>query len=155
MERGTDKHMLIEEYPESHGDYRYLWRKRGLNIGAKVDLGEAVFLMRNPATEEEEGEKGKDDRRGRHTTRNICRTIAQRLGYTTFTEINLFALRAKNMPTLHKAHSEGREIVGLENDEVICEVVSKANLVIVAWGSPTGSKEFRCMYTGRAKAVAP
>ncbi len=102
--------MVIEEYPETHGDYRYLWRKRGLDIGGKVDLGEAVFLMRNPATEEEKGEKGNDDRRGRHTTRNICRTIAQRLGYTTFTEINMFALRAKDMPTLREAHSKGRNL---------------------------------------------
>ena len=89
-----DKHMVIEEYPETHGDYRYLWRKRDLNIGGKVDRGEAVFLMRNPATEEEEGEEEKDRRKGRHTTRNICRNIAERLGYTAFTEINLFALRA-------------------------------------------------------------
>ena len=154
MERGTDKHMVIEEYPDTHGDYRYLWRKRDLNIGGKVDLGEAVFLMRNPATEEEEGEEEKGRRKGRHTTRNICRTIAERLGYTVFTEINLFALRAKDMPTLREAHSEGRDIVGPENDEVICEVVSKANLVIVAWGSPGGaSQKFRSMYAGRVKEV--
>ena len=148
MERGTDKHMVIEEYPETYGDYRYLWRKHDLSIGGKVDIGEAVFLMRNPATEEEN-----DHRKGRHTTRNICRTIAQRLGYTAFTEINLFALRAKDMPTLREAHSEGRDIVGPENDEVICEVVAKANLVIVAWGSPSGSEGFRSMYAGRVKAV--
>ena len=36
---------------------------------------------------------------------------------------------------------------------MICEVVSKANLVIVAWGSPDGSKKFRSMYAGRVKAV--
>ena len=142
--------MVIEECPKTHGDYRYLWRKRDLNIGGKVDRGEAVFLMRNPATEEEEGE---DRRKRHHTTRNICRTIAERLGYTAFTEINLFALRAKNMPTLRAAHSEHRDIVGPENDEVICEVVSKANLVIVAWGSPNGSQTFRSMYARRVKAV--
>lgn len=151
MERGTDKHMVIEECPKTHGDYRYLWRKRDLNIGEKVDLGEAVFLMRNPATEEEGGGGGGEDRS--HTTRNICRNIAKRLGYTVFTEINLFALRARDMPTLRAAHSGHRDIVGPENDKVICEVVSKANLVIVAWGSPGSSTKFRFMYAERVEAV--
>ena len=141
--------MVIEECPKTHGDYRYLWRKRDLNIEGKVDRGEAVFLMRNPATEE--GEGGGEDRS--HTTRNICRNIAERLGYTAFTEINLFALRAKDMRTLRAAHSECRDIVGPENDEVICDVVSKANLVIVAWGSPDGSQKFTSMYAGRVEEV--
>ena len=142
---------MAEEYPEKHGDYRYLWRKRYLDIEGRGDRGEAVFLMRNPATEEEEG-KGKDRR---HTTRSICESIARRLGYATFTEINLFALRAKDPTTLRQAYIAGRDIVGPENDGVICEVVSKADLLVVAWGSPGGSAStsFRSMYVRRAKDV--
>ena len=144
--------MAIEEYPEETGPYRYIWRKRNLDIRGKHDLGEAVFLMRNPATEE--GEKDQGGSGGSHATRNICRNIARRLGYATFTEINLFAFRAKDMGTLREAYLGCSNIVGPENNEVICQVVSKGNLVIVGWGSPSGTrKEFRSMYATRVTEV--
>ena len=143
--------MSIEECPDATGPYRYIWRQRDLNIGRKQDLGEAVFLMRNPATEEENRDQGVP--RGPHTTRNICRSIARRLGYATFTEINLFAFRAKNLPTLYQACLMGRDIVGPENDNKICEVVSQVNFVIVGWGNPGGPPEFRHKFAGRITEV--
>ena len=143
--------MAIEEYPEETGPYRYIWRKRNLDIRRKHDLGEAVFLMRNPATEEGEKDQGGSGRP--HPTRNICRNIARRLGCATFTEINLFAFRAKDMGTLCEAYLGCSDIVGPKNDGVICQVVSKGNLVIVGWGSPRGTQKFRSMYARRVTEV--
>ena len=139
--------IALIEYPEQRGPYRYSLQLSGLDLQGKDDHGEVVFVMRNPATEENVSE----DRD--HTTRNICCGIAQRLGYGAVTEINLFGYRAKDLSTLRDAYCAKCDIVGGKNDRAINEVVSRAALVIVAWGRAYGRLVFRQKYDRRVKKV--
>ena len=120
--------MIITEYPKKPGCHRYSLQVDGLDIGEIHDLGEVVFLMRNPATIV--GDEGR-----KHPTRNYCCFHAAKWGYGTCTEVNLFSLRAGGKPQLLEASRLGCDLVGPENDRVIYEAVSKADLVVVAWGS--------------------
>ena len=120
--------MIITEYPKIPGCHRYSLQVDGLDIGEIHDLGEVVFLMRNPATIV--GDEGR-----KHPTRNYCCLHATKWGYGTCTEVNLFSLRAGGKPQLLEASRRGCDLVGPKNDRVIYEAVSKADLVVVAWGS--------------------
>ena len=121
--------MAITEYPEIPGPHRYSLQVDGLVLSGNSDRGEVVFLMRNPATT-----VGNEDRR--HQTRIYCCSNASKWGYGTCTEVNLFALRASGKQQLLQAHRGGCDLVGPENDRVIYEAVSRADLVVVAWGVP-------------------
>ena len=127
--------MRVTEYPDIHGSHRYYLRVEGLPLGGKLDQGEAVFLMRNPATAV--GDEGRY-----HHTRNICCLRSQSWGYGTITEINLFGLRAKDKAQLFRAQGQGTNLVGDENDQVIYETVSNADLIVVGWGTTGGNKAF-------------
>ena len=66
--------MIITEYPKIPGCHRYSLQVDGLDIGEIHDLGEVVFLMRNPATIV--GDEGR-----KHPTRNYCCLHAAKWGY--------------------------------------------------------------------------
>ena len=128
--------MTVTEYPKTPGCHRYSLRVDGLDLGGKPDRGMAVFLMCNPATA-----VGKEERF--HHTRNICCRRAQSWGYGTVTEVNLFALRASDKERLFQAHGSGYDLKGPENNQVLYETVSKADLVVVAWGKTGGNRIFQ------------
>ncbi len=128
--------MAITEYPEIPGCHRYSLQVEGLDLCGNPDRGEVVFLMRNPATAV--GDEGRY-----HYTRNLCCLRARIWGYGTFTEVNLFALRASNKSQLFQACRKGCDLVGPENDRVIYEAFSRADLVVVAWGVTGGNTTFK------------
>ena len=119
--------MTTKECPEIQGCHRSSLQVDGLTLPGNPDLGEVVFLMRNPATAV--GNEGRY-----HPTRNYCCRHAGSWGYGTCTEVNLFALRASDKSKLLQAHQRGCDLVGPENDRVIYEAVSRADLVVLAWG---------------------
>ena len=125
--------MTTKEYPEIQGCHRYSLQVDGLDLSGNPDIGEVVFLMRNPATA-----VGNEARK--HPTRSYCCRHARSWGYGTCTEVNLFALRASDKSQLLQAHQRGCDLVGPENDRVICEAVSRADLVVVAWGRTCDNK---------------
>ena len=125
--------MTTKECPEIQGCHRYSLQVDGLTLPGNPDLGEVVFLMRNPAT-------GVGNEARKHPTRSYCCRHAGSWGYGTCTEVNLFALRASDKPQLLQAHEQGCDLVGPENDRVIYEAVSRADLVVVAWGRTRDNK---------------
>ena len=121
--------MSTKECPEIQRCHRYSLQVDGLVPSGKPDRGEVVFRMRNPAT-------AVGDEERKHPTRNYCCCQARKWGYGTCTEVNLFALRARDKPRLLHANQRGCDLVGPENNRVIYETVSRADLVVVAWGVP-------------------
>jgi hypothetical protein len=101
------------------GKYRYrLWRSwaNGKSL---------VFVMLNPSTA---------DAREDDPTIRKCLGFAKRLGYGRLEVVNLFAWRATDPRELSKV----AEPIGLENDQMILERCSAADLVIAAWGATKG-----------------
>ena len=96
--------------------------------------------MRNPAT-------GVGNEARKHPTRRYCCCNASKWGYGTCTEVNLFALRASDKQQLLQARRGGCDLVGPENDRVINEAVSRADLVVV----PGESLTVRCFSVGLTK----
>ena len=75
-------------------------------------------------------------------TVNRCCEFAKRWGYPSLYMLNAFGLRATNPKELY----ESADPVGPENDRWIAEIASRADRVVVAWGTP-GS------HLGRAEQV--
>ena len=74
-------------------------------------------------------------------TRNRCIKIAKDEGYGTLTEVNLFAYIAPGRDALYQAVAEEEiDAVGPENDRVIRDAVTDADLVVVAWGNTNGNR---------------
>ena len=101
--------------------YRYLLtRNWGRGPGA-------LWVMLNPSTADE----SQDDPT---ITRCIRRTMAERHPqhgpYGRLEICNLFAFRATD-PAVMKAQSEP---VGQDNDRVIAEALTRASLIVLAWG---------------------
>ena len=92
--------------------------------------------MVNPAPTSEEGDLGTGS-----PARNRCIKIAEDEGYGTLTEVNLFAHRAPGRDALYQAVAEEEiDAVGPENDRVIRDAVTDADLVVVAWGNTNGNR---------------
>ena len=83
--------------------------------------------MRNPATIV--GYEGR-----KHPIRNYCCLNAAKRGYGTCIEVNLFSRRTGGKLLLLEGSRRGCDLVGPKNDRVIYEAVSRADLVVVAWG---------------------
>ena len=141
-----DATVNITRYPEEFGCYRYKLRIEGIDLSGKDDRGEVAFIMFNTATTNEE----RDLETGSQT-RNRCIKVASDEGYGTLTEVNLFAYRAPDRDALYKAVvEEGIDAVGPENDRVLRDAVTNADLLVVAWGNTNGNRRF----DERAKKVA-
>lgn len=92
-------------------------------MSADLSAKRAVFLMCNPSTADEQT----DD-----VTTRILQKWASTHDYGQLTVVNLFAYRA----TVHTQllPYEQNIIVGPKNDEIILRAISKADVVIAAWG---------------------
>lgn len=101
---------------DSTGKYRY-------SLVREWDQGlpRVLFVMLNPSTADAE----KDD-----PTIRRCIGLAKNWGYGAIEVVNLFALRATSPKELRKVNVPE----GIENDKYISEAVSRAKMVIAAWG---------------------
>ena len=96
--------------------YRYrLWRTFDSGKGT------VAFIMLNPSTAD-----------AKHTDPTLTRCIgfAKFWGYQKLDIVNLFAYRATDPKELHRVSDP----IGPENDKYIVDVISKADLVVAAWG---------------------
>jgi hypothetical protein len=101
--------------------YRYtLWRWWGPAPG-DVDRGYVVFVGLNPSTADEVN----DD-----PTIRRCIAFARAWGFSGLCMVNLFAFRSKEPADMLAAEDP----VGPENDVWLKRLVSKAGLVVAAWG---------------------
>ena len=115
----TSSHaMNITRYPEAFGPYRYRLTVEVSNPNQKPNGGHLAVVMLNPATIYEDQDLIVK-RRG--TRANLIR-LAQRYGYHTLTELDLFAYRSPDKKLLNAAIREQRiDPVGPENDTAIIE----------------------------------
>jgi len=101
--------------------YRYrLWRAWG------DPSRRCLFIMLNPSTA--------DEFRLDPTIRR-CVGFARDWGYGAVDICNLFAMRATSPRILYEAEKRGDDSVGPRNDDAIVDAVSRAERVIVAWGT--------------------
>ncbi len=106
------------------GRYRYrLWRKWGDEGGASC-----CFVMLNPSTADAEN----DD-----ATIRRCIAFAKREGYASLSVVNLFAWRSTDPKAMFRDRItlDAPIAGGLFNDAAIFDEMSKAGLIIVAWGA--------------------
>ena len=123
--------MNITRYPEAFGPYRY---RLTVEISAPNHLpnaGHLVVVMLNPATIQEEQDL---IIKPNGTRKNLIR-FAERNGYHTLTELDLFAYRSPDRTRLNRAiREQGIGPVGPENDTAIIDTIEKADTIVVAWG---------------------
>lgn len=142
--------MKITRYPKEFGCYRYKLRVEEIDLSGKANRGEVVFVMFNPATTSEERDLGT----GSHTRRR-CIKFARDEGYGSLTEVNLFAFRSPKKDDLYKAVIERNiDVVGPENDQVIRNVATEADMIVVAWGNIDGRRRFREWANERTQEIA-
>lgn len=84
-----------------------------------------LWVMLNPSTATEQ--------RLDPTVRR-CVGFARRWGYDATEVCNLFAWRATDPDDLYRAGSQGENITGRGNDQVVLERAGRCNTVVVAWG---------------------
>jgi hypothetical protein len=99
------------------GKYRYT-----LTRTWSEERGRVLFIMLNPST----ADADKDD-----NTIRRCIAFARAWGYGGIEVVNLYALRAINPGNL-LCHPDP---VGPRNDDAICAALTRADLVVVAWGA--------------------
>lgn len=106
------------------GLYRYrLWREIPASNWKPGKVQDIVFLMLNPST----ADGSADD-----ATIRRCLGFARRENAARIEVVNLFAFRATNPSNLPASFHRA---VGPENDAAIRFVISRADLVICAWGA--------------------
>jgi hypothetical protein len=110
-------HMNMNCSPD--GKYRY-WKE----VELSDDYGVCLFLMLNPATEEESVHNS-------HRTLEKCKKFARQWGYGTLWTCNLFALRSPDPKKLKRSPDP----VGPDNDSYILKYARQANKIVCAWGN--------------------
>lgn len=101
--------------------YRYLLTRR-FQLDLFGTTKTCTFVMLNPSTATHEG----DD-----PTIRRCIGYANAWGYSQLVVANLFAIRSTD-PKLVYEHTDP---IGPQNDELILDAATKAQLVVCAWGS--------------------
>lgn len=99
--------------------YRYELERR---LGGLFEAPRTVlFVMLNPSTADAET----DD-----ATIRRCKGFARAWGFTELRVANLFAMRATDPRELFRA----ADPVGPDNDQVLAREISRADLIVAAWG---------------------
>ena len=138
--------MKITRYPQEFVQHRYRLTVEFTDQNRRLNRGNLVVVLFNPATIREE-----DDLLAKSQTRRRLIKFARDGKYRTMTEVELFAYRSRNKKDLAIAVRErGIDPVGPENDQVISDAVQEADKLIVAWGRVPNHPRF----TERANEVA-
>lgn len=122
--------------------YRYnLWRRRapGPVLG---------WIMLNPST----ADANVDD-----PTVRQCSFFAEREGYAGIRIVNLFAFRTPKPTVLWKAHKNGTDIVGPDNDEWVTDLLEDregVGAVVAAWGAAEARASRRVAFVVGLAAAA-
>ena len=106
-------------YEHAVGPYRY---RLGLKWGTGRSL---LWIMLNPSTADAE----RDD----PTMRRVIR-FSRDWGFPGCEIVNLYAYRTPS-PKVLAAERAHVNVVGPENDEVVCKAIAHAPSVLCAWGS--------------------
>ena len=131
--------MNIARYPEEFGPYRYRLTVEISDPSREPNAGHLAVVMLNPATIHED----QDLVVKRQGTRANLIRLAQRHGYHTLTELDLFAYRSPDRKSLTRTIREQRiDPVGPENDAAIVETIQGAGTIIVAWGKVANNPAF-------------
>lgn len=117
-------------------NYRYiLYREVQLEVGRK-DNGVLAFIMLNPSTAKAALESDKDN----DPTIRKCIEFAKDWEYGQFLVVNLFAYISQKPRVLAATKAKGEDIVGIPcNHRAIKEAVTKADLVVCAWGTASSA----------------
>ncbi len=103
--------------------YRYLLRRRLKNESSQTIC---TFIMLNPSTADE---------RKNDPSVIRCMGFAEAWGYGWLEVCNLFAFRSTESKRLKIGEVDHAYIVGVDNDHHIAGSVTRADLVVVAWGA--------------------
>jgi hypothetical protein len=110
--------------PAAYERYRYVLELRVRDAQTARCL---AVVMKNPSTASAER---------LDPTIGKAQAWARRHDFGVVSVVNLFALRATHPQALNTYPYE--MIVGPENDQHICEVAARADVVAVGWGNPNG-----------------